>query len=274
MIRPVLAAFALSAALPVLAAPSRPITLARAEGKDPNGAAAAIASAWNGKTVAVFVSDKRTGTDPAIVGKQQLKDKLLYEWKAAQPVPDAVRAMAEQTLKSWNVTIAADAPARIDLEIRTLYVDEVPATFGSTYRGEVELRGTVFDPDAVRHAPRTVRGVGKRSGPDRRAKLCNEALTLALEDSLAQLLAPPAAKPEVEPESVAAAAEPPHVGPASAEEMLKDLVRLKDEGLGEQVMLRYVRQRQLTAPLSVDDILTWKAKGVPESVIQAAQEAR
>ena len=56
--------------------------------------------------------------------------------------------------------------------------------------------------------------------------------------------------------------------------MLKELMRLKEAGVGDQILLNYVRQRKLASPLSVDDILHWKVSGLPESVIQAAQEAK
>ena len=269
--RPVLVPILLSMTVPALAAPSRPITLARAEVKRPNAAAPSIASAWSGRVLAVRVHDERGASDPKIVGAQKEKDRLLYEWKAAQPVPEAVRKMAEETLRSWNVSVAAEAAAHLELSIRRLYVDEVPQTFGSSYRGEVEVQAEIIDAAGPSVARRVVRGTAKLSGPDRRAKLCNEALTLALEDTLAQLLTPAIEPPQAVNQLIV---DPSNPRAVDAKKMLEDLVRLKDGGVGEPLLLGYVRQRRLTAPLSADDILMWKKSGLPESVIQAAQEAK
>ena len=269
--RLVLAPLVLSLTFPALAAPSRPIALARAPGKDVNAAAKGIAAAWDGRTLGVGVSDARSGEDPSVVGAQQLKDKLLYQWKAEQPVEDGVRKMAEETLKSWGVAVSADSFTRLELAIKTVYVDEVPETFGSSYRAEVELMGRVAESDTAGSTSRVVRGTGKRSGPDKRAKLCNEALTLALEDALAQLLTAPAPATAAPTAAVVDATDANAVTPKA---MLKELMRLKEAGVGDQILLNYVRQRKLASPLSVDDILHWKVSGLPESVIQAAQEAK
>jgi hypothetical protein len=268
--RPVLALLVLSLAVPAAAAPSREITLQRVTGKGTNPQAQAIASAWTGRAVAVELRDARTG-DPAVVGAQQEKGILLYEWKSTQPVPEGVQSMIEQTLKSWGVGVNPGSAIRLEVTLEALRIDEVPETFGSSYRAEVTLKGGVFDPDGHSTMPgRVVSGSGKKTGPDRRAKLCNEAFTAALEDAVAKMMTPlevTTPKP-----TLTADATDPNAVPAK--EMLKELLKLKDAGVGEPVMLGYVRQRRLTAPLSADDIVKWKDSGLPESVIHAAQEIK
>jgi len=48
------------------------------------------------------------------------------------------------------------------------------------------------------------------------------------------------------------------------------LLLLKSGGMAEDILVSYVRQRRLTAPPTVDDILLWKNKGIPDEVIKAA----
>jgi len=175
------AALAVSLALPAVAAPTREITLQRVDGKSVHPQAQAIASVWTGRSLGVTVRDGRQADDPAIVGAQQEKGKLLYEWKSTRPVPDSVRAVVEQTLESWGIGVSPEAPIKLELVLEGLRIDEVPETFGSTYRAEVSLKGGVFDPGGQGSAPsRVFTGSGKTSGPDRRAKLCNEAMSVAL----------------------------------------------------------------------------------------------
>ncbi|HJQ97792.1 MAG TPA: hypothetical protein VJ826_05715 [Candidatus Polarisedimenticolaceae bacterium] len=263
---------AFSLALPAVAAPTKEITIQRVAGKSVHPQAQAIASAWTGRSLAVFLRDGRQGGDPSIVGAQQAKDTLLYEWKSTQPVPDSVRFLAEKTLESWGVAVSAQAPSRLDLVLQSLRIDEIPETFGSTYRAEVSLKGDIYDPGGPNTMPgRVFTGIAKKSGPDKRAKLCNEAVTAAVEDALARIMGPlDFVTPNV-PGLTPDASDPNAVPP---KEMLRELVRLKEAGVGEPVMLGYVRQRRLAAPLSADDILKWKESGLPESVIHAAQEIK
>jgi hypothetical protein len=264
---PVLALLAL-----FLATPSREVALQRVPGKDANPQAQAIASAWTGRSLAVKVRDARASGDPSIVGAQQEKGTLLYEWKSSQPVPGAVQTMIEQTLQSWGVGVAADAPIHLEVTLESLRVDEVPETFGSSYHAEVSLSGVVFDPEGNSTMPgHPFTGSAKKSGTDRRPKMCNEALTAALEDAVAKMMTP-AAVTTPKPVALAADASDPNAVPAK--EMLRELLKLKDAGVGEPVMLGYVRQRRLAAPLSADEIVTWKQSGLPESVIHAAQEVK
>jgi len=266
------AVLAFSLALPAAAAPTKEITLQRVAGKSVHPQAQAIASAWTGRSLAVSLRDGRQGGDPAIVGAQQAKGTLLYEWKSTRPVPDSVRALAEQTLQSWGVGVSPEAPIKLDLVLESLRIDEIPETFGSTYRAEVSLKGGIFDPDGHSTMPgRVFVGSGKKSGPDRRAKLCNEAVTGAVEDALAKIMGPAEVTTPKTSGLTVDASDPNAVPP---KEMLRELVKLKDAGVGEPVMLGYVRQRRLAAPLSADDILKWKESGLPESVIHAAQEIK
>jgi hypothetical protein len=273
--RPFLALLFVPLALPAasaVAAPAKEITLQRVESKTPHPAAPAIAAAWAGRPLGLSVRDARPDEASGVLGAQQEKGVLLYEWKTTQPVADVVRAMVEETLRSWKISVVPEATPRLELVLQTLRIDEVPETFGSTYRGEVGLRGAIFDPErSASTSPRSVSGLAKRSGPDRRPKLCNEALTGALEDALAKLLQPPAEEAPAAATLTTAPADPNAVQPKT---MLQELVRLKEAGVGEPVLLGYVRQRRLATPLSADDILKWKESGLPESVIQAAQEIK
>src|SRR4029078_965276 len=95
-----------------------------------------VSSTWTGRSLAVVVRDARPADDPAIVGAQQAKGALIYQWKSLPPVPEGVQAMIEQTLTSWGVKIVPDSPVRIEVTLEGLSIHEVPQTVGCTHHAE------------------------------------------------------------------------------------------------------------------------------------------
>jgi hypothetical protein len=58
--------------------------------------------------------------------------------------------------------------------------------------------------------------------------------------------------------------------PISPGALLHDLTGLMNQGFGPELLIHYVNQQVLSAPLSAQDLVEWKKAGLPESVIQAA----
>ena len=80
----------------------------------------------------------------------------------------------------------------------------------------------------------------------------------------------------------AAAAHPtaatPPKAPASAaitpEELLRELLKLRDAGLGDDVLTGFVRQRTLARELSADDVLLFRRAGLSDTVVKAVLARR
>ena len=262
------------------AAPSKSITL---EWKAAKGAAPAHAAAsplFTGRSVSVGVVDVRGQDDPAVVGAQKERGKILYEWKSTGPVAPAVATIVERLLRNWNVSVAAgpDADVSLALKLTRYRVDEISQTFGSDYRADVALHADLLTRGGETLGSMDATGTSHVSGVDQRASTCNQVLTSALEEALAKVVTGTSfgATRElvVSPTEPAPPAAPPPPGTITPLGLYNDLLRLKAGGVSDEVLVAYVKQHKLTAPLSADEILRWTNAGIPQPAIQAALEAR
>jgi hypothetical protein len=83
----------------------------------------------------------------------------------------------------------------------------------------------------------------------------------------------PAATPVVQgsPASARSAAPPIAATDALApDEMKRQLLQMKAEGIGVEVLVAFVRRRRLTRPLSAEEIVLWKKAGIEEQVLVEA----
>jgi hypothetical protein len=264
-----------AAILLAAAAPSKSITLERKVPKKAPVVRPVVSALFSGRPVGLGVVDARGLDDPAVVGAQKERGKILYEWTSTGPVPDAVSAIVAQTLQAWSVTVApgADADVSLALKLTRYRVDEISETFGSSYRAEVAFHADVVSRGGEMLLSADATGTDETSGVDQRAATCNQVLTAALEEALMKIVTGTSFGTTREV-IVAPAPAPPPPGMISPAELYTDLTRLVAGGVGVDVLVAYVNQRKLSAPLSADDILRWKTAGIPQAAIQAALEAR
>jgi len=255
-------------AFTLAAAATRPIKLAlKLPSKSP-AMSPALPEALTAGPVRLDLSDARDADDPAVVGEQTERGEEVYLWRAQQAVAPAVAGFVGKLLDGWSVRAAPDGELGLTIKLERYWVAETSEMFGSAYAAEVRLSVSLVD-----HAGGVVwthegSGTAKDRGADARASTCNELLSLALREALAQALS------SAPSETTAAAAPPPEpevvrvvVAP---DRLLGDLVRLKDGGVADDVLVAFVQQRKLTRPLSVDEILAWKNAGIPDAAIKAA----
>jgi hypothetical protein len=264
------AAMAVASATPAL---SKPITLAYKLPAKSAVVRPALAEALAAGPVRLEVADARGADDAAVVGAQRAKGADVYLWRAQQPVIPAVQGFIEQVLKGWSVGVAPTADNALAIKLTRYYVAEKSEMFGSSYRAEVGLTAALVDRAGNVLWTREAAGSSERDGPDARAATCNELLSLALRDALAEALGAatvPAAVPAAAATPVPAPA-PIVVDPAA---LLADLTRLAAGGVEDDVLVAYVKQRKLSRPLSVDEILAWKNAGIPDAAIKAAVAER
>jgi hypothetical protein len=255
-----LAAFAAVSA--TYAVPSRPITLAYKLPKKAHVVRPAIPPALLAGPVRVEVVDGRGAEDSALVGAQTEKTDEIYHWRAKQQVAPAVGGIVTAILKSWSIAAARESDLALSIRLDRLWVHEKSAMFGSSYEAEAALRVSLVDRSGTASWTRDVEGRAAQSAVDGRESVCNELFTLALHDALTKALGEGEARPSpsgAEPKVV--------VEPAV---LLDELVRLKGGGVADDVLIAYVKKRQLSRSLTVDEILAWKNAGLPDEVIRQA----
>lgn len=165
-----------------------------------------------------------------------------------------------------------DADLTLNLSLMRYHVNERSDTFGSTYIAEVRFMVSLTDgANGVLWTGETS-GDAKQPGVDARASMCNQALSIALREALAQAL--PSVTLATAPVSVpapsgsAAVVSPPISIEPDA--LFADLTRLLSAGVTPDVLVAYIEPRKLTHTLSVDEILQWKNAGIPDAAIKAA----
>lgn len=242
------------------AAAAKPITLAYKIPEKAPVVRPALAAPFAAGPVRFELLDARGGDDPAVVGAQRERGKDVYLWRAEQPVAAAVAGFTRTVLEGFSVRVGDEAESGLTLKLTRYRVAETSETFGSSYRAEVRMEATLLDRAGGLVWTREISGEASRSGPDARAAICNELLSLALRDALAELVS---AAP------VPAAPPPEAVEPAA---LFADLSRLKAAGTADDVLVSYVKQRRVTRPLTVDEILAWKNAGLPDAAIKATME--
>ena len=269
-------------AIPVWAAPSKPIALALKLPSKTAAAAPAVSAAIAGKSVKLQLADARHAAEPDVVGSQHEKETEIYLWRSKGAVAPAVQAIAGQVLREWKIRTAADADLELSLELEKYWVDEASVTFGSAYTADVAIAAKLVD--RAGQVVWTGRGTGtaKRTAVDGRASTCNELLSLALRDALAGIVAAPsgetaplglavsptdAARVPAGAAGGAAVAAPGTVDPSV---LFDDLVRLSSGGVTDDVLVSYVKQHRPSRALNVDEILAWKNAGIPDAAIKAA----
>jgi hypothetical protein len=265
-----------AAILLAAAAPSKSITLERRVAKKAPIVRPVVSSLFSAHPVGLGVVDGRGPDDPTVVGAQKERGKILYEWTSTGSVPVAVSGIVAQTLRAWNVSLAGDGEADVSLALKLtrFRVDEISETFGSSYRAEVAFHADVVARGGEVLLSTDAAGKNETSGVDQRASTCNQVLTAALEEALMKIVAgtpSEASRPVVAPAPPPALPPPGTIAPA---ELFTELMRLKTGGVADEVLVAYIKQRKLSAPLSADEILRWTNSGIPQAAIQAALESR
>ena len=109
----------------------------------------------------------------------------------------------------------------------------------------------------------------RRYGRKRSAGNCNEVLSDAIQEAYANLFNQPALqtawagkKPPSEPKTIA-------VFPA---DLLQEVIRLQNEGVSSELLIRYIDGQVLKEALSANDIVEWKKAGMGEPIIQAVMD--
>ena len=247
---------------PSLAAEDKPIVLELKLPPKPAFPLPKMAAVLTSGPLRLDVTDARGDGDPALVGMEQEKGEDRYAWRTAQPVAPTVKEHVMQILNGWSVRVLPEADTTLVLALTNYYVKERSDTFGSTYIANVGFKASLVDRDGAVLWTGEAAENAKDPGVDKRASMCNEALSIALRRTLAKLLSSVTLNTQAVPAPKPIAIEP--------DALFADLTRLKQGGVADDVLVAYVEGRKLTRPLSVDEILRWKGAGLPDAAIKAA----
>ena len=223
-----------------------------------------LAGSVSQRPIGFGMSENRKTPDPLQVGAQLDDGEESYKWLSTGPVLPAVSGFVTGVLREWFVILDDGAPLRLNLELIHYFVTETEQFVGSTYAADVAIRASLRDAEHQELWTGNVRGESHRFGQDESADNCNEVLSDALKSALANLLQDQGL---LSAWSSGKTAQIPQTSAVSPDRLLEDLVRLKDAGVGVEVMTGLAEQSTLSAPLTADDILKWKAKEIPEPVI-------
>jgi len=251
------------AGLAAQAAPSKPITLAYKVPKQASLASPTIPPELRAAPVKVDVIDARGDGDPLVIGAQTEKGVDIYLWRSKQDVAPAVSGFLATMLKGWSVSVAGSGASTLSVKLLRYWVNEKSETFGSNYRATVRLSVSLLDRTGAPLWTHEAEGTAGHSAVDGRESVCNDYLSLALYDAMTQALGST---------GVAAPASPAAPIVVEPQTLLDELVRLKAGGVADDVLLAYAKQRKVSRPLSIDEILAWKNAGMPDAVIKLAVE--
>ena len=204
------------------------------------------------------IVDRREQPDLAVIGRLGENQAV----RAEEPVVEFVAEVTERCLTEWGLSLNDDGDmvlsgelVKFTVDVQTMFAASVNIRFHLARSGG----GVLWEGLAV--------GDARRFGLAASESNYNETLSDALKEALANLLGNEGFQDALI--GRVAAAEPANLL-LSPDALLTELLSLSKEGFGEGMLLAYVGQRTLEAPLTAAMIIQWKQAGVSENVIKAA----
>lgn len=232
------------------------------------------------RSVSLAFDDARPPSEISVVGEGENDDDEVFPWRATSSVRDFAAEVFLRTAREWGVSFDKGAGLVLSVRLKRFFVSETDQPVGSSYLAEVRVAYELEEAGGNILTSGVASGSARRYGRSRNADNCNEVLSDAMKRAYANLLDQPrlqaawlgeesspgaemlSDRGEARDRSSSAA-----VSPGA---LLSEVVRLQGEGLGSDILISYIRQQVLTAPLTAEDLVHWKRAGLPESVIQAA----
>lgn len=213
--------------------------------------------------------DDRPRSEADLVGEGTDDDDHPFPWRASGSVVDFARGVFVRTASGWGIRLEDGQDLLLTVRLVRYYVQEKDQAVGSTYASDVRIGFELKTAAGKTLSSGVVSGSAHRYGRKRSADNCNEVLSDALKEAYAGLF---------DDASLQAAWSGTRTHPGttgrtiSAPALLAELVKLRSQGLGPEVLIGYVKQQTLSPPLSAQDVIDWKGAGMSESVIAAALE--
>lgn len=221
--------------------------------------------------VRLSIEDGRTVSDPAVIGDSTDDDDRVWPIRAASDLLGWANEVLLKNAGEWGIRVSDSAPLQIKGSLLRFMVSESNKPVGSVYNADIRVAFRLLDSRGNLLWEGNAAGDATRYGKARNEDNVNEVLSDALKEAYATALGDTAlqnawlgkSEPMAAPAATPAAAMTP-------DEMLAELLKLKKQGFGTDLMVSFVNQKSLRSSLSADDMVKWKKEGMPQEVIQAA----
>jgi hypothetical protein len=224
--------------------------------------------------IKLSIADGRTVTDPVVIGESSDDDDRQWPVQAANDVVAWSNEVLNKSAADWGVRISPDAPLSLDERLMRFNLLEKNQALGSTYNAEVQVAFKLSNDRGQTLWEGTGAGDATRYGKSRSGENASEVLSDALKEAYATVFADPALQNAWLGKAGPVASVAPGAAPAapgmSPDELLAELVKLKKQGFTTDLLVGYVNQKNLSSPLTADDMVEWKNAGMPQEVIKAA----
>jgi hypothetical protein len=220
------------------------------------------------------IGDARTVADPAVIGDSTDDDDRVWPVRAATDLVAWANEVLLKNAGEWGIRVSDSAPLQLKGSILRFMVNESNKPVGSVYNADIRVAFRLLDAKGNLLWEGNAPGDATRYGKARNEDNVNEVLSDALKEAYATALGDTGLQNawlgKSEPMAAASAAPAPAAAAMSPDEMLAELVKLKKQGFGTDLMVGFVNQKSLRSSLSADDMVKWKKEGMPQEVIQAA----
>lgn len=236
------------------------------------------------------VVDGRRSTEATWVGTRTDDDDRPHPLHASNDIVAFVEGGLTEVARAWGLRVEPGAGRVLEVTLQVLQVEETNKAMGASFAADGRFAVALLGGSGDRLWSGVAAGEASRYGRAGSDANCNEALSDALLAAFADALGQPGlhqawnrpvptrALPRettddalafhiavVTPGSTAANEEV-----VEPEALLDDLLELLEQGFETETLLDFLDHKALSAPLSVDDLASWKEAGVPEEVIRAA----
>jgi len=222
--------------------------------------------------IKLSIADGRTVTDPVVIGESSDDDDRVWPAHAVNDVIAWSNEVLTKTASDWGIRLAPDAPLTLDGHLLRFNLVEKNQAVGSTYNADVRVSFKLANDRGQTLWEGTGAGDATRYGKARSEENASEVLSDAIKEAYAAVFADSALQNawlgKTGPvASVAPASEGQGISP---DDLLAELVKLKKQGFTADLLVDYVRKKNLSGPLTADDMVEWKNAGIPQEVIKAA----
>ncbi len=222
------------------------------------------------------VKDARELNEANWLGRRTDDDDRVHVLRAVNSVQEFVERVVHKVVAEMGLKVSQDAERVLEVSLAGLEVVENNQAVGATYAAEVRFDWKLSSGGQVLWRG-TSHGDASRYG----RKFSNANINEVISDALLEALAAGFSDPGLheawlkEPGAEQAEAGQPatkRIAALAPEELLAEVVELKELGLSETTLIKYVRRKVLSRSFGAEDVAEWKRAGVSEAVLQAAME--
>jgi uncharacterized lipoprotein YajG len=226
--------------------------------------------------IRVSIEDARTVQDLAVIGELTDSDDRPWPVRAANSLTAWATEVLTKNAGDWGVRVSDSAPLTLVGKITRFRVKETKKFMSSTYNADVQVAFTMKDAHGRTLWEGTAPGDATRFGHSRSEENINEVLSDALKEAYATGLAETGlqnawlgkAGPVASSPGTAAPAKPAET--ITPEDLVNELVKLKKQSFGNDILIDFIQSKTLTRALKADDLAKLKSAGIPDEVIKAA----